>query len=148
MDSFSEVLPWLSEKTLTAEDKKNFGAASAADKTKGGSGSSKFDDENSDPNLASTLDREKNQIMKRRTRAEGKKVVMLLKACGALLPKGGTDSILRLTNDEQYLRAEECMIVAEKYRRSKITSDLYYCQLLFDGRFVGKALPKSLDILA
>lgn len=70
---------------------------------------------------------------------------MLLEACNALLPKEGTDYILRLSNDEQYLRTDECSNVIEKNRRMRITKDLFYCQLLINDKVVGTTHAKPLE---
>jgi coiled-coil and C2 domain-containing protein 2A len=82
---------------------------------------------------------------KREKSAEEKKVELVLDACEALLPTSGTDYVLRLSNDEQYLRTEECKEAREKNRRNRITKDLYYCHLLINDKSVGTTQAKGLE---
>ena len=85
------------------------------------------------------------QVMKREHQMEKDKIGLLLEACDALLPKDGTDYILRLSNDEQYLRTDECKNLVEKNRRQRVTKDLYYCQLMINDKIVGSTVAKALE---
>ncbi|GMH56876.1 hypothetical protein TrST_g14083 [Triparma strigata] len=135
LSSLKESLPWLF-KMLAKTEKFN-----AEEKRR-------VRLESNDADATDFTDADMNQedvIMRREQEAEKIKVDLLLEACDALLPKEGTDYILRLSNDEQYLRTDECSNVAEKNRRMRITKDLYYCQLLINDKVVGTTHAKPLE---
>ena len=130
-----EVLPWIADATIKREELRELQIFNEEYK----------DDIEADSTLYRELSEEMQLEGKKRKHLENNKIELLLKASEFLLPKEGKDYMLRLTNDEQFLRTEDCKSVMEKGRRKRITDDRYYCKLLINGKTVGKTSAKNVE---
>ncbi|GMI38844.1 hypothetical protein TrCOL_g10233 [Triparma columacea] len=136
LQDLKEILPWLSS-MVTKTERFHHDTLVQLKKT------TQMDETDERKFQADTL--RKEAVMNREHTAERQRVELLLEACDALLPKGGTDYILRLSNDEQYLRTDECKDLVEKKRRLRVTKDVYYCNLLINDKVVGSTIAKPLE---
>jgi len=130
-----EVLPWISKATTVREEFREKTEFDEVNKHEIESNSPLYKDMLADLQLET----------RKKKDAEVAKINMLLKASEFLLPKEGKDYMLRLTNDEQYLRTEDCKSIAEKNRRKRVTDDKFYCKLVINGKTVGKTSAKALE---
>ena len=136
LGDLKEILPWLSSMVTRTE-------RFAHDQFIEAKKAEDLDDHDEKKFQVETL--QKEAVMQREHLSERERVELLLEACDALLPKDGTDYILRLSNDEQYLRTDECKNLVEKNRRLRVSKDLYYCNLLINDKIVGSTVARPLD---